>query len=94
MNRRSFFKSLARAAMVAAALRYAPQVLVEVEPGVENLTLMEWAQRTDPDGGVAILADLLAQPNDILADLVFTATPEDGPHRVAIRTPLPEVNWR
>ena len=36
-----------------------------------NLTLADWAKRSDPDGRVPIVAELLSQSNEILDDCVF-----------------------
>ena len=36
-----------------------------------NLTLADWAKRSDPDGRVPIVAELLSQSNEILDECVF-----------------------
>ena len=36
-----------------------------------NLTLADWAKRTDPDGRIPVVAELLSQTNEILDDAVF-----------------------
>ena len=59
-----------------------------------NLTLADWAKRSDPDGRVPIVAELLSQSNEILDDCVFKEGNLPTGERVVIRTGLPEVYWR
>jgi len=59
-----------------------------------NLTLADWAKRTDPDGRVPIEAELLSQSNEILEDCVFKEGNLPTGERVVIRTGLPTVYWR
>jgi len=59
-----------------------------------NLTLADWAKRSDPDGRVPIIAELLSQSNEILDDCVFKEGNLPTGERVVIRTGLPEVYWR
>lgn len=58
------------------------------------LTLADWGKRVDPDGKVAMIAELLSEENAILQDMLYkegnTATGE----RVTIRTGLPTSYWR
>ena len=35
------------------------------------LTLLDWAKRTDPDGKVQDIAEVLSQQNAILEDMMF-----------------------
>lgn len=58
------------------------------------LTLADWAKRTDPDGRVPVVAELLSQTNEILEDAVFMEGNLPTGHRVVIRTGLPNVYWR
>ena len=58
------------------------------------LTLADWAKRTDPDGRVPVVAELLSQTNEILEDAVFMEGNLPTGHRVVIRTGLPTVYWR
>jgi len=58
------------------------------------LTLADWAKRTDPDGKVPAVAELLSQSNEILEDAVFMEGNLPTGHRVTIRTGLPTVYWR
>lgn len=59
-----------------------------------NLTLADWAKRTDPDGRVPIIAELLSQSNEILEDCVFKEGNLPTGERVVVRTGLPAVYWR
>ena len=59
-----------------------------------NLTLADWAKRSDPDGRVPIVAELLSQTNEILDDCVFKEGNLPTGERVIIRTGLPSVYWR
>jgi len=58
------------------------------------LTLADWAKRTDPEGRVPVVAELLSQTNEILEDALFVEGNLPTGHRVVIRTGLPQVYWR
>lgn len=57
-------------------------------------TLLDWAKFLDPDGKAAIIAELLAQTNSILQDLVTIEANAPTFHRSSIRTGLPSSIWR
>ena len=59
-----------------------------------SLTLADWAKRLDPGGQVPVIAELLAQTNEILEDAVFMEGNLPTGHRVNIRTGLPTAYWR
>jgi hypothetical protein len=59
-----------------------------------NLTLLDWAKRTDPDGRIPVVAELLSQTNEILTDCVWKEGNLPTGERVVIRTGLPTVYWR
>lgn len=59
-----------------------------------QLTLLDHAKRLDPDGGIAKIAELLSQQNDVLEDAVFVEGNLPTGHRVTVRTGLPTVYWR
>lgn len=59
-----------------------------------NLTLIDWAKRLDADGRIPVIAELLSQTNEILADCVFKEGNLPTGERVVIRTGLPTVYWR
>ena len=102
MNRRGFFKGLAAAALCATANVYGLLPLpyqgsrFSWDKGLEIAdapTLMAWARQWNPNGDHAQIAKILGARNEILDDVVFKdAGPK--PHRVVIRTRLPEVVWR
>lgn len=58
------------------------------------LTLADWAKRSDPNGNIAKVAELLSQSNEVLEDAVFMEGNLPTGHRVTIRTGLPTVYWR
>ncbi len=63
--------------------------------GAENaISLMDWAKTRDPNGTSADVAELLAQSNEFIADLVWQ--PANGPtgHRITQRVGLPAVYYR
>ena len=59
-----------------------------------NLTLTDQAKRTDPDGRIAAIAELLAQSNEILEDCPWVEGNLSTGHRTTVRTGLPQVAWR
>lgn len=59
-----------------------------------NLTLADWAKRTDPEGRIPVVAELLSQSNEVLEDCVFKEGNLPTGERVVIRTGLPTVYWR
>ncbi len=58
------------------------------------LTLLDWAKRLDPDGTVPQIVELLAQTNEILADMSWIEGNLPTGHRTTVRTGLPTVYWR
>lgn len=62
--------------------------------GTGNLTLADWAKRLDPDGTVPTIVELLAQTNEILADMQWMPGNLPTGHRTTVRTGLPAVAWR
>jgi hypothetical protein len=58
------------------------------------LTLSDWAKRLDPDGKTAAIAELLAQTNPILDDMLFKEGNLPTGERTTIRTGLPTAYWR
>lgn len=59
-----------------------------------NLTLLDWAKRTDPEGNIPLIAELLSQTNEVLDDAVFKEGNLPTGERVVIRTGLPTAYWR
>ena len=62
--------------------------------GSGALTLSDWAKRLDPDGKVPTIVELLAQSNEMLADMLFREGNLPTGHRTTVRTGLPAVAWR
>ncbi len=57
-------------------------------------TLSDVAKRTDPDGKIAVIVEMLAETNEILEDMPFVEGNLITGHKTIIRTGLPEVSWR
>lgn len=57
-------------------------------------SLIDVAKRTDPDGGISAIAELLAQTNPVLDDGVWVEANSATDHTVTIRTGLPAVYFR
>lgn len=58
------------------------------------LTLADWAKRSDPNGKVQTIVELLAQQNPILEDMAFVEANMPAGHKTTVRTGLPEATWR
>lgn len=59
-----------------------------------NATLLDVAKRTDPDGRISAVAELLSQENEILMDMPWLEGNLSTGHLTTVRTGLPEVAWR
>lgn len=57
-------------------------------------TLVDVSKRLDPNGAIDMIAETLAQTNEILDDAPFLEGNLPTGHRGTIRTGLPEVAWR
>lgn len=57
-------------------------------------TLLDLARRTDPDGNIAQIAEILNETNEILDDMPWVEGNLPTGHRGTIRTGLPEPTWR
>lgn len=57
-------------------------------------TLADWAKMQDPDGKVAVIANLLSQTNEILEDAMFMEGNLPTGHRISQVVGLPAVYWR
>ncbi len=58
------------------------------------VTLLDWAARNDVDGGIAAIAEILAQKNEVIEDMVWQEGNLPTGTRVTIRTGLPTVYFR
>jgi len=59
-----------------------------------QLTLLELAKRTDPDGDLAVIAEVLAEDNEILLDAPWLEANDTFGHKITRRTSLPTGSWR
>lgn len=56
--------------------------------------LVDWARRANPDGSIAIVAELLSQCNEIMKDMIWQEGNLPLGHKVTVRTGLPQGTWR
>lgn len=59
-----------------------------------NLTLTDWANRVDPDGKQAVIAELLNSDDQLLDDIAWVEANGIQRHTGTVRTGLPEVYFR
>lgn len=57
-------------------------------------TLLDLAKRTDPDGQIAQIVEILNQTNEVLDDMVWVEGNLPTGHRTTVRTGLPAPTWR
>jgi hypothetical protein len=57
-------------------------------------TLLDLARRTDPDGSIADIVEILNNTNEVLDDMVWQEGNLVTGHRTTIRTGLPTPTWR
>lgn len=60
----------------------------------KQLTLIEVAKRKDPDGGMAAIAEVLNETNDILQDAVWREANDTFSNKAVRRAKLPSGSWR
>jgi hypothetical protein len=58
------------------------------------VTLLDWAKRQDPNNGIAAIAEILSQKNEIIEDMVWSEGNLPTGTRVTIRTGLPTIYFR
>ncbi len=58
------------------------------------LTLIDWANRKDPNGRIPAIVEMMNKTNDILDDMGFIEGNLPTGHETTIRTGLPTVAWR
>lgn len=61
---------------------------------ITHPTLLDVARRTDPDGNISAIAEILNETNEILDDMVWVEGNLPTGHTTTIRTGLPEPTWR
>jgi hypothetical protein len=59
-----------------------------------NPTLLDLAKRTDPDGRIAAVVELLNETNEILEDMTWVEGNLATGHRTTIRSGIPTPTWR
>ncbi|MBX3502800.1 MAG: hypothetical protein KF889_25425 [Alphaproteobacteria bacterium] len=62
--------------------------------GTTALTLADHAKRSDPDGKISKIVELLGQTNEILTDMLWMEGNLPTGHRTTVRTGLPSATWR
>lgn len=61
---------------------------------VLNPTLLDVTKRLDPNGNVDMIAEVLAETNEVLEDMTFIEGNLPTGHRTTIRSGLPSATWR
>lgn len=61
---------------------------------VTNPTLLDLAKRSDPDGKIATVVEILNETNEILSDMSWIEGNLPTGHRTTIRSGLPTPTWR
>lgn len=62
--------------------------------GNTQLTLLDHAKRTDPDGKIARIVEMLARVNSIVDDAISLEGNTQTGHVTTLRTGLPQIAWR
>ena len=62
--------------------------------GSTALTLADVVRRSDDDGKIASIVNLLSQTNDLLDDMLWVEGNLPTGHKTTIRTGLPQAAWR
>jgi len=61
---------------------------------VVNPTLLDLAKRTDPNGKIAAIVEILNATNEVLDDMSWTEGNLPTGHRTTVRTGIPAPTWR
>lgn len=61
---------------------------------VTNPTLLDLAKRSEPDGKIATIVEILNETNEILQDMSWVEGNLPTGHRTTVRTGLPTPTWR
>lgn len=64
------------------------------ELNITHPNYLDWANRLDPDGSIATVAEILSETNPILSDSVVVEANGPVSHRTTVRTGLPTGTWR
>jgi hypothetical protein len=62
--------------------------------GNTALTLADWAKRTDENGKIATIVDLLSQSNQMMDDMLWMEGNQTSGHKTTVRTGIPSGTWR
>jgi hypothetical protein len=57
-------------------------------------TLVDVATRTDADGKISAVAELLNETNEVLDDAMFLEANDGSAHKTTVRSGLPTATWR
>ena len=57
-------------------------------------SLVDWARRADPDGAIAVVAEMLSQCNEVLKDMIWQEGNLPLGHKTTVRVGLPQGVWR
>jgi hypothetical protein len=55
---------------------------------------VDWARRADPDGAIAVIAEMLSQCNEIMKDMIYQEGNLPLGHKTTVRVGLPQGVWR
>jgi hypothetical protein len=58
------------------------------------VSLLDWARRVDPQGGIDDIAEVLSQCNEVYDDMLWREGNLPTGHKDTIRTGLPQGTWR
>ena len=64
------------------------------EIGNNNPTLLDVAKRSDPEGKIDMIVELLSETNEVLEDMSFVEGNLPTGHKTTIRSGLPSTTWR
>jgi hypothetical protein len=62
--------------------------------GASNPTLMDVASRSDAEGKITTIVELLSETNEIISDMSFIECNNGTTHKTTVRTGLPSATWR
>lgn len=60
----------------------------------DKVTLLDWAKRIDPNGTIALTAEILNKYNEVLDDITFVEGNLPTGHKITVRGSLPTIAWR
>lgn len=56
--------------------------------------LVDWARSIDPDGDIAVVAEMLSQCNEVMKDMIWQKGNLPLGHKTTVRVGLPQGVWR